>query len=116
MKEMISMCGLNCSECPAYIATQKDDDSLRNKVTEEWGAMFKKDFKVEDINCDGCLTKGGRSFAHCNSCAIRSCGFEKSVENCAQCSDYSCEKLDSFLKNFPDQDARNRLERIRSSM
>jgi len=31
MKEMIACCGLVCTECPAYIATQNGDDKLRKK-------------------------------------------------------------------------------------
>ncbi len=116
MKEMISMCGLNCSDCPTYIATQKDDDNLRKKVVKDWGAMLQMDLKPEDINCDGCITKEGKTFAHCKNCAVRICGMEKSIENCAICDDYSCKKLDNFLEKFPTQDARNRLEMIRSIM
>ena len=116
MNEMISMCGLNCSECPTYIATQKDDDILREKVAKNWGEMYKKELKIEDINCHGCLSKDGILFAHCNNCEIRGCGLDKSVENCANCSDYSCEKLDNFLKVFPTDDARNMLDKIKNSL
>jgi hypothetical protein len=34
MSEMISFCGLLCNECPAYIATQTNDDRLREKVAK----------------------------------------------------------------------------------
>ncbi len=26
MEKMMAFCGLTCSECPTFIATQKDDD------------------------------------------------------------------------------------------
>ena len=116
MNEMISMCGLNCHECPTYIATQKDDDNLRKKVIEDWGKMMQMDLKTEDINCDGCLSKEGKFFAHCKNCAIRSCGTEKSIENCALCSEYSCDKLNSFLDKFLPPDARSKLEGIRKGV
>ncbi len=32
MKKMIGFCGINCSECPAFLATQNDDDIERKKV------------------------------------------------------------------------------------
>jgi hypothetical protein len=31
---MISFCGLTCTECPAFLATQKDDDQEREKVAK----------------------------------------------------------------------------------
>jgi len=34
MNKMIAFCGLNCTECPAFIATRKDDDEERKKVSE----------------------------------------------------------------------------------
>ena len=36
MEKMIAFCGLNCRECPAFIATQKDDDEARKKISKEW--------------------------------------------------------------------------------
>jgi Protein of unknown function (DUF3795) len=31
MEEMIAFCGLNCAECPAFLATQENDDEKENK-------------------------------------------------------------------------------------
>ncbi len=96
MKQMIAFCGLNCSECPMYIATQNDDDNAR----AESAAMLKKiyglEFKPEEINCDGCHTKKGRLLGYCNECKIRACGMEKKFDNCAQCKDQPCENLSEF--------------------
>jgi len=36
MKKMIAYCGLICTECPGYIATQKDSDEEREKVAKLW--------------------------------------------------------------------------------
>jgi hypothetical protein len=32
--EQISFCGMACNECPAFSATQKNDDDERKKVAE----------------------------------------------------------------------------------
>jgi len=32
MDRIIAFCGLTCTECPAFIATWKDDDKERGKV------------------------------------------------------------------------------------
>ena len=101
MVRMISYCGLICTECPAYLATVNDDDAERERVAEMWSKEFGGDFKVSDINCDGCLSRGTRVFSHCNECEIRKCGMERGVENCAHCGDYACEKLSGFLSNVP---------------
>jgi hypothetical protein len=100
-KKQIAYCGLVCTACLAYIATQADDDKQRKEVAEKWTKDFKHDFKPEDINCDGCLTVTGRAAGYVNVCPIRKCGREKGVINCAYCVDYSCDKTDEFFKMAP---------------
>ena len=34
MDKIIAYCGLICTECPAFLATQADDDSQRVQVAE----------------------------------------------------------------------------------
>ncbi|MCK4357511.1 MAG: DUF3795 domain-containing protein [Candidatus Cloacimonetes bacterium] len=114
MEKMIAFCGITCTECPAYLATQKDDDNERKKVAEMWSKQFKTEIKQEDINCDGCLIENGQLFGYCKICKIRECGLEKDVKNCAYCGDYACEELNKFWKMVPD--ARNTLEKIREIM
>ena len=36
MDKMIAFCGINCNECKALIATQKNDKAMRKAVDEEW--------------------------------------------------------------------------------
>ncbi len=112
MDEMIAYCGLGCHECDALIATKNDDDEKRADVAKVWSKMFKATIKPEHINCDGCLSEGGRLFGHCKVCEIRNCGMEKEVENCAHCNDYPCNKLDFIFENAPE--AKKRLEEIRA--
>ena len=110
---MIACCGLNCTICPAFIATQKDDNKERKKVAIQWSKQYNSDIKAEDINCDGCLSNTGILFGHCQVCEIRKCCKEKSSENCARCDDYICAKLSKFFKIVPE--AKNNLEEIRKS-
>ncbi|MBN2381310.1 DUF3795 domain-containing protein [bacterium] len=112
MGKMIAYCGLNCGECPAYLATQADDDEQRRKVAASWSKEFKADIKAEHINCAGCLVTDGVLFGHCQVCEIRNCGLARNVENCAFCPDYSCEKLEGFFKMVPP--ARKTLDSLRS--
>ena len=114
MEKMIAYCGIVCNECPTLHATQKDDDNERKKVAEMWGKQFGFDLKPEDINCDGCLTDGGRLFGYCTACEVRSCCREKELANCAYCSDYACDKLTPIFKMAPYSKAS--LEKIRAGL
>ncbi|MBN2346814.1 MAG: DUF3795 domain-containing protein [Candidatus Aminicenantes bacterium] len=112
MKKIIGYCGITCSGCPAYIATQRDDDALRARTAQEWSAMFHADIKPGDIQCDGCPGNGPRLFAHCLECEFRTCAREKKVPTCAACPEYPCRKLDEFLAQVPE--ARATLEALRA--
>jgi hypothetical protein len=110
-ERIIAYCGIVCSECPAYIATQKNDDALRAETAKKWSEMFKSDIKAADINCDGCPAESPRLFNYCAMCEIRKCAREKENSTCADCPKYSCKKLDDFLAHVPE--ARKVLEELR---
>jgi hypothetical protein len=114
MKKQIAYCGIVCTDCLAYITTQADDDVKRREVAEKWTKEYKHDFKPEDINCDGCLSKSKRVFNYCTVCEIRNCGRAKGVINCAYCADYTCDKLDKFYQMAPMIKAN--LEEIRKGL
>ena len=104
MTKIVAVCGINCTECPAFIATQEDDDSKRIQVAEEWSKTYNNEVKPEQINCNGCLPGLG-VHQQLHVCEIRKCGIEKEVQNCAHCGDYKCEKLSKFLENVPDAES-----------
>ena len=101
MPEMIAYCGLVCSKCPTFIATQNDDDLAREKMAKYVAEKYGLHFKPEEINCDGCLSSGGRLIGFCNTCDVRKCGIEKSVENCSVCEEQPCDKLNKFHEFSP---------------
>ena len=102
MSSQIAYCGLDCGKCPAFIATQNDDDNARKKTAGYYHKQFGFDVKAEDINCDGCLTEGGRLFDYCMTCEIRKCCGEKDLDNCTQCDEKPCERLNRFHEFSPD--------------
>ncbi len=114
MTRIISMCGLVCSDCGAYIATQADDDEKRKKVAEEWSKAYQVELKPEDIRCDGCTSGSERIFNYPRVCEIRACGIKRGLQNCARCPDYACEKLDKFFGIAPQ--AKKVLEDIRKTI
>lgn len=112
-KPMVACCGLTCTLCGAYVATQNDDDEERKKVAEKWSGVLETEIGLEQVNCDGCLS-GGRLFFYCRSCDIRKCCTEKNIENCAYCVDYPCKKLDNVFQAVPQ--ARMTLDQIRNQI
>jgi hypothetical protein len=70
MKKMISFCGLLCSECGAFIATQNNDDKKRAEVAQLWSKQYGVNLKAEDINCDGCISDSDRLVGHTRVCEI----------------------------------------------
>ena len=114
MNKMIAYCGLVCTDCPAYIATQADDQAALEKVAAHWRKEYNApDITVASVICDGCLD-GGRKCGHCADCEIRACGIEQGVANCAHCADYACARLEGFFGFVPD--ARVVLDEIRRSL
>ena len=104
MERMIAYCGLICTDCGAYQATQAKDMDWLERVAAQWREEFHTDgLTVDTIKCDGCLSSGGQMCSHCFECGYRQCGLERGVANCGECSDYqSCEKIQSFFTHVPD--------------
>lgn len=109
-EQMLSYCGIDCSACPAYQATQANDIEKLTTLAGQWfdGAT---DYSI--VVCDGCKGEG-RVMKWCAECPTRACAIERELENCAYCADFGCEKL---LKVFEMSDEpRKNLERIRATL
>jgi len=112
MDEITAYCGLTCTECEAYLATQANDHAALERVATKWREEFNApNMAVEYVICDGCLASDGRLGGHCLECDIRACGVERGVANCAHCADYACAKLEGFFGFVPT--ARATLDAIR---
>lgn len=99
---MVAFCGLLCTECPAYVATQANDEDALARVAKKWGEEYHiPGVTVDSIRCDGCVSVGGQKCGHCAQCEISSCGLARRVANCGHCTDYPCEKLERFLRTVP---------------
>ena len=98
MSRMIAMCGLICGECIAFIATQKDDDKLREKVVEAWSSEEDR-LELKDVDCDGCMMEK-RLHSFCRVCEVKKCGLQRSIENCAYCSEFPCKRLEELWEGF----------------
>jgi len=102
-----SRCGLNCDDCPAHIATMKNDDLLRQKTADVWNTKYNAAGRIpvtkEDINCLGCLSLTDPVYKHCKECGVRICAIEKGIKNCGECAEYNtCPKISSLHKYIPE--------------
>jgi hypothetical protein len=113
MTKMLSMCGLDCAACPAFIAHKTNDETLREKTAAAWSKQFGVDFKPSAINCVSCLKVKGMHIGHCAECEIRKCGLARKVKNCALCDDYPCQTIGDFLAKV--RPAKANLEEVRRS-
>jgi hypothetical protein len=115
MDRIIAYCGLVCTDCPAYIATQANDWAALERVAAQWREEFNApNLTAETVLCGGCLTDVGHKFGHCLECKIRACAMERTVLNCAYCQDYACDTLQEFFGFVPD--ARTLLDGLRGGI
>ncbi|MBE0696146.1 MAG: DUF3795 domain-containing protein [Anaerolineaceae bacterium] len=103
MDRIVSVCGLICSDCGAYQATQAGDAEWLERVAAQWREEYKNPkLTAAAIPCDGCLATSGRLCAHCCECRTRACGQEHNVVNCAECSQYeTCTEIQGFFQWVP---------------
>jgi hypothetical protein len=101
---IVAYCGLICSGCPAYVATQAGDQEGLERTAAQWREEFNEpSITAESIVCDGCLaTDGGRLSAYCSVCELRACAIGRDLANCAYCTNYACEKLEGWFSRVPE--------------
>lgn len=115
MAQMIAYCGLICTDCEAYIATQANDLAALERMAARAREEFNMpDATVETAMCDGCLTDSHRLCGYCNQCQVRACALDRGLVNCAHCDDYGCEQLQAFWQMAPE--ARTNLDGIRMGL
>jgi hypothetical protein len=99
---MITYCCLNCLECDAYIATQKNEQQLKAEVAKRWN------MQPEQINCNGCKTPS--ALFNCNA---KQCAEKKGVITCAHCDEFPTCSIDTWTR-YPD--LKKRVEEMREAL
>ncbi len=118
-EKMIAYCGLVCTECLGFIATQSGDEEALERVAAQWSEEFNASLAAADCTCDGCTSGSERLSSHARSeCEVRACAIGRNVITCAHCDDYArpggCEKITGFFTFAPD--AKTSLEGIRATL
>ena len=112
MKQLIAYCGLDCEKCDAYIATQNNDQALREKTAKYWSELNGVEITPEMINCTGCRIAGAKTYFCSSLCGIRKCAMSKKYETCAACAEMKiCKTLSMITQHSPD--ALKNLRRMR---
>jgi hypothetical protein len=111
---MIAYCGLVCTDCDAYTATQAGDMEALARMAEEASRQFGMEMTAADAMCDGCRATTGRQIGYCHECGIRLCAVQKHIETCAHCTDYACDKVEAFSK--PGSEHRKVLDDLREAL
>lgn len=101
----IAPCGLVCSRCDAYRATEANDPAKLELVAAHWRKINHcDDIKAEYLPCEGCMNEGGRKSFFCeNLCEVRRCALENGVKVCSECPKYPCETVTAFHSAMPEQ-------------
>ncbi len=94
---MTSPCGLDCFNCPAYLANE--DLKLRANISERFHLPF------EAARCEGCRNaKGSIAFLGDNRpCDIFRCTSEKGFTFCHECPDFPCDHLHPYADKAADR-------------
>jgi len=76
-KQLLGCCGLDCKNCPVYIAAMNNNDELRVKTAKEFSELYAgylggHQVKPEDVNCRGCNSESGL-FIGGRLCPIKKC-------------------------------------------
>jgi hypothetical protein len=102
-KVMIAYCGLVCTSCEGYLATQANDEAWK----EQLAAKARIDYGITDattatVTCDGCKSQA-RLGGYCQVCKIRACGVSRGIENCGACTEFeTCERITRFMEMVPE--------------
>lgn len=89
-RKMTAPCGLDCFNCPMYLANENDD--LRKAISE------KKNIPYEKASCNGCRNQGGviHFLGKTEPCNVYKCVEGRGVNFCSECEDFPCDHLHPY--------------------
>jgi hypothetical protein len=94
-KELLTKCGYRCDLCLAYKGNVENQDR-RAELSDGWEKCFGFRIPAEKIYCEGCLTGGNPKLID-SKCPVRPCVIKKGLNNCSECGEYPCEKINERL-------------------
>lgn len=105
-KEILTRCGYRCDLCLAYKENIEKEDK-RQLLSDGWFKFFGLEIEANEIYCEGCISSDSLTAKLIDDgCPVRPCVIECGYENCSQCDDFICEKLEQRavrLENIKEQ-------------
>jgi hypothetical protein len=92
MSGISATCGLLCSACSVFIATNEDPERLK-RISLKFG------IPEEEVRCFGC--RSDKRFGPCGGCLFSACAKEKGIAFCSDCNDFPCQALSDFQAALP---------------
>ncbi|KAB3538571.1 DUF3788 family protein [Alkaliphilus pronyensis] len=93
-KEILTRCGYRCDLCLAYKENIEKEDK-RQLLSDGWFKFFGFRIEPDDIYCEGCISSDCLTANLIDDgCPVRPCVIKRGYENCSQCDDFICEKLE----------------------
>ncbi|MGE5815071.1 MAG: DUF3795 domain-containing protein [Acidobacteriota bacterium] len=89
----MSVCGVLCSECPAYLAASRGL-AYQQRVADAWHRIYGLNEKPERISCGGCFGTDKEVFHTSRGCKARMCAHRKGLSSCAECFQVHCASLE----------------------
>ncbi len=88
--KMTAPCGLDCFNCPRYLANENDE--LRAAISE------KQNIPIEQALCKGCRNEGGKIafLGMTEPCNVYKCTEKKEIGFCSECKDFPCDHLHPY--------------------
>jgi hypothetical protein len=98
MKAIVARCGFRCDTCVAFVKNSRTATD-RCKAAAGWSKYFHLNVKPDAMRCNGCLAKDCDDYEFpVKNCATRQCVIDRGLNNCSECAEYPCEKLDKRMK------------------
>ena len=94
MAKMMSVCGVLCSDCPAYHGNVRGV-AYQKRTAVAWQRIYGLNERAENISCAGCLGPDDGIFRTSRSCKARRCCRSKGLSSCAGCPVESCPDLEN---------------------
>ena len=109
---VVAYCGLDCEKCVKFKGVYADKarellEAIEESGLDEWQEHEPReeefnynDFKKglvwfeKHMRCVGCLAGGGNP-----DCVIKKCCKERGINNCSECLEFPCDKIQKFKED-----------------
>lgn len=86
--------------CLAYRPNIEKRPENRQKLSDGWHRYFGFRLPPAEICCDGCMAEAEHLHLIDQGCPVRPCVIKRGLDNCSQCEQYICDKLEQRLVTY----------------